>query len=347
MQWQQGNAQGEGTVGLWHTPQCTHTHSDGSGGAEGRLIDKRSDRQPTHSINSSLGADDDDDDEEHDQVETALGRAGQVNSTKVKQQQGNKSIYYIGNQTFLYIFYVLYRVMHFANSFFFVFIGCSWPAAIKIDGSQTHSHTHYTWFMHRNTLATCCQHKMLLHWLKRCCRRQTWLLLMLVLLLLVPNLDKMKHWPYGKIFFQRDCQMLISWKSGARLKRSASAIWNWLGQRKKMQEKRGEAAAQLSQTEIVLWQWLEDKRKAIASLRIRPTTHNFPTLVWAHRSWRMICGALSRKKSERQAGKGRAINATAEIWCWNSNWSSFILSHLRAEQFEPLLLLLPDAYRAH
>lgn len=83
MQWQQGNAQGEGAVGLWHTPQCTHTHthSGSSGGAEGRLIDKRSDRQPTHSINSSLGADHDDDDEEHDEVKTALGRAGQGRST--------------------------------------------------------------------------------------------------------------------------------------------------------------------------------------------------------------------------------------------------------------------------
>lgn len=158
------------------------------------------------------------------------------------------------------------------------------------------------------------------------------------------------RWSIGhmeKYFFKEIAKCWLAEKSGARLKRSASAIWNWLGLRKKMQEERGEAAAQLSQTEIVLWQWLEDKRKAIASLRIRPTTHNFPTLVWAHRSWRMICGALSRKKSERQAGKGRAINATAEIWCWNSNWSSFILSHLRAEQFEPLLLLLPDAYRAH
>lgn len=69
---------GGGSGTMAHATVHTHTHSGGSGGAEGRLIDKRSDRQPTHSINSSLGADhDDDDDEEHDEVKTALGRAGQ------------------------------------------------------------------------------------------------------------------------------------------------------------------------------------------------------------------------------------------------------------------------------
>lgn len=57
------------------------------------------------------------------------------------------------------------------------------------------------------------------------------------------------RWSIGhmeKYFVQRDCQMLISWKSGARLKRSASAIWNWLGQRKEMQEERRQLAAQLA-----------------------------------------------------------------------------------------------------
>lgn len=55
------------------------------------------------------------------------------------------------------------------------------------------------------------------------------------------------RWSIGHMekYFQRDCQMLISSENGARLKkkRSATAIWNWLGkraQRERSKQRRGE-----------------------------------------------------------------------------------------------------------
>lgn len=78
MQWQQGNAQAAGQIVGRRREGAVATHSTHSG-TEGRLIDRRSNRQPTHSINSSLGAHAD---EEDDQVKA--GWAGPGRSTVQK-----------------------------------------------------------------------------------------------------------------------------------------------------------------------------------------------------------------------------------------------------------------------